>query len=151
MPTFYNATRSPAVYDAGAPRPRWILGATYENYSIKIVEEDPIAGRVYTLTSLPANRSFAYRRDGSRSFIYYCDGDTGRLYRKQVEPTQQAAVALPWPVPTRGTQPTVQCRGTTMRFNPDREWEGGSTGTVMFSYEQYGLFGIAEYFDVLPP
>jgi hypothetical protein len=148
----YNASYSPASHDTGdgdTPA-RWLIASDFSNSAIKSFDDAP-GGAVRSVTTLPiGTRSWAFRRDLSRGFIYFCDNSNGKLYRQQVEPTVGTAVALAWPVPVRGTQPTLQCRGYALRFDPQRSWDVGKTGTILFSYEQYGLMGVAEYYDELP-
>jgi hypothetical protein len=147
---FYNASPTPASYDSGGAQARWILATEWSNVGIRAYEERP-GGQVWDVTTLPQPMSFAYRRTAGHSYLYYCDSFDGHLYRKEVEP-DGLTVQLPWPVPVRAgdSLPTLRCNGNAMHFNPTRVWDTGKVGTLMFSFEQYGLWGVAEYYDEPP-
>ncbi len=151
-PIFYNASRVPGVYDpgnGGSVKPRWLIGSDWNNLELRAFEEDPATGTVYSVANMPlSTRSFTFRREEQRAFLYYCAGD-GRIVRRQLEPTVSSNVVLTWRTPVLGGVPTIECKGNAMRYDPLRFWAPGKTGTLQFSYEQYGLFGVAEYYDPL--
>ncbi len=150
----YNAARTPGVFDEGDAdtRPRWLIFSEWSHTLLKAFEDDPADGKVLDVASVTGgSRSFAFRRDGRRGFIYFCHWTEGKIYRQQIESisgpialASQTREALDWPVPLRDSLTTLQCNGHAMRYDPDRQ-------SVIFTYEQYGLYGVAEYVDTLPP
>lgn len=149
----YNGTFSPGVFDDGdADTPaRWLIASDWTNQYIKSFAVAP-TGTVNDVAAIMYNaRSWTFRRIGNRGFVYWCNDADGHIWRQQVEPIVGPYVELSWPVPERGMVSTLQCRGHSMRWHPERVFDTGKVGTIIFSYEQYGLMGLAEYYDPPPP
>lgn len=80
------------------------------------------------LVTLPrAFSNFSYRYAGDGLNFYYCSGD--KLYQYNYNSGMESLMA--WP------SSTIKCKGATL-YNPERN-------TVVFSFTQNGLDGVAEY------
>ncbi|MFG1483613.1 Ig-like domain-containing protein [Halobacteriovorax sp. HFRX-2_2] len=73
---------------------------------------------------------FVYTRRGGTQYLYYCYGS--RLYGHNID-TDTDLGALSW------TMPQLSCRGVQFDYNPTND-------SIIFPFEQNGLYGVAEYF-----
>lgn len=122
-PLRLNHTR--ATWDAYASR--WAImgsGAT----AIRSITSGGNLGTITTLAN--AARSFAYRHDASTHIAYYCSQTDQMLHKKDLATGVETTLA--WPIAS------VHCSGRALIYDPRRN-------TLVFPYEQDGLYGIAEY------
>ncbi|WP_412470671.1 tandem-95 repeat protein [Halobacteriovorax sp. RT-2-4] len=73
---------------------------------------------------------FVYTRRGGTQYLYYCYAS--RLYAHNID-TDTDLGALSW------TMPQLSCRGVEFDYNPTND-------SIIFPFEQNGLYGVAEYF-----
>lgn len=74
---------------------------------------------------------YTYTKVGAEEFLYYCY-DNGIIYKHNLT-TDTDLGALTWPTPN------LYCRGLKMEYN-------STNNSLVFPFEQNGLFGVAEYF-----
>ncbi|OQW50447.1 MAG: hypothetical protein A4S09_01240 [Proteobacteria bacterium SG_bin7] len=118
----------------------YMVGAVWDAFSsrwlVKDVSNAPIrsltvGGNMATFFTPPRNSSaFDYRRsaDLTTNTLYYCA--SGRLYKYNINTT--AETALTWPIST------MSCTGIRIKYDSTRD-------SIIFSYSQNGLYGMAEY------
>lgn len=109
---------------------RWITAIVYYGTQRDIYEFK--AGLIKKIGTTGANidDSFVYVNLDGSDYFFYCS--SGRI-RKFNLTTQIDEGLLPW------SMNNLSCRGRSMDFNP-------SNRSIIFPFEQNGLFGVGEYF-----
>ena len=108
---------------------KWWTGSQGQTYVFSIGEG---SSGVITQESLKSGiTSFAYRRNGTTEFIYYCGDADGRIYKHTVGQAASTDTALPWPIAS------MRCQGNGMVFDPNRL-------RIIFPFTANGLSGVAE-------
>lgn len=75
--------------------------------------------------------SYHYMKVGATEYLYYCH-DNGRIYQHNIT-TDSDMGALNWQISN------LNCKGLSLEYNP-------TNNSLLFPFEQNGLFGVAEYF-----
>lgn len=91
----------------------------------------PGGNMLYINTDQPVH-AFAYRRNASDEYIYYCSNTTRQIRRRHINSGTE--IALSWPITS------IKCDMGSMHWSTTRN-------SLIFVYEQNGLNGIAEYLD----
>lgn len=107
----------------------WKVSTRNTNKIYSIPASGSTTFTLYATTTSSALLSFDVVNDGMNPIVYYC-GTNGRLYKKNV--TSGVEVNLPLPLTS------MTCAGSSMYYHPGRN-------SLIFSYKQNLLFGIAEY------
>ncbi len=85
---------------------------------------------IFATLPRPVDESYLYRKEGTEEMVYYCS--SGSLY-KYNKTTSSDLGALTWPIAT------MACKGHTIEYNT-------TNNSLIFPFEQNGLYGITEYF-----
>jgi hypothetical protein len=127
LPTTGNNQFTGTTYDTTGTR--WLALVSGSNK----VRSFTIGGNVGTLLTLPSNAySFAYRRTGGSpaEIVYYCSTTDGKLHKHNMT----TDTTLAWPVTS------MACSGKSLIYNSTRN-------SLIFTYSQNGLMGVAEYLN----
>lgn len=119
-----------ATYDSLGTR--WIFRDSNDTQWLRTLTP---GGNIGSLTGTGTSiRAFAYRRNLAltENIVYYCSNADGLLYKKDLN--TNITTALSWSVPL------MQCRSRTLIYDATRN-------SLVFSYSQNGMFGIAEYLN----
>jgi VCBS repeat-containing protein len=81
-------------------------------------------------TARNIDESALWRNESGTDVLYYCYG--GRIYKHNIT-TDTDQGALSWPITN------LYCRGYKMDYNP-------TNNSIIFPFEQNGLYGVGEYF-----
>jgi len=116
-------------YDSNANR--YIMAKMYRGAQRRVIALNS-NGTVEQIAYTPRNidDGFTYARRSGVDYMYYCNGS--RLYAHNLT-TNTDLGALPW------TMTGFNCRGVQFDYNPVND-------SVIFPFEQNGLYGVAEYF-----
>lgn len=135
------AATSKIVYYSYAGMPTWdaaggrwvffrnIYGSTTNGREIWSAVQ---GGNLTKLATIPRNidQSYLYRKESGTDYMYYCAG--GRIYKHNIT-TNTDLGQLTWPINN------LYCRGLTIDYSAARN-------SLIFPFEQNGLFGVAEYY-----
>ena len=114
---------------------RWLF-SRYSDNNYKSIYDVTVGGTLEVFATLPSGpKGFTYRLKGTDEYIYYCSVTDSRLHRYHKQTSTD--VALSWPVPG------MACVGSALFYR-------SSTQGIVFSYQQNGMMGFAEYFDPMP-
>ncbi len=105
----------------------WLIGYAGRNYINSLPYGGGITAR-YVTTTHNLN-AFDYADIEGTRYLYYCSTG-GFLYRRNLTSGVEAQLPLP--------SPTIKCGGRSMFYSSTRE-------SLLFSFQQNGLWGIAEY------
>ncbi len=125
---YYDSWGSNAWWDA--TNNRWILAGRYR-----------IEGQIWSMTpggnavklartARNIDESALWINSAGNDYLYYCYG--GRIYQHNIT-TDSDMGGLSWPITN------LYCRGLSMDYNP-------TNNSIVFPFEQNGLYGIGEYF-----
>lgn len=109
---------------------RWITAVANGGTQKDIYEIYP-GGNIQKIGTTATNidDSFLYLNQSGTDYFYYCN--SGRIKKYNLT-TKTDLGALPW------SMTNLSCRGNKMDYNP-------VNNTIIFPFEQNGLFGVAEY------
>ncbi|ATH07825.1 hypothetical protein BIY24_07640 [Halobacteriovorax marinus] len=125
---YYDSWGSNAWWDAA--NGRWILAGRYrvERHIWSITP----GGNAVKLAQTARNidESALWINESGTDMLYYCYG--GKIYKHNITTNSDLNV-MSWPISN------LSCRGLKMDYNP-------TNNSIIFPFEQNGLYGIAEYF-----
>jgi hypothetical protein len=109
----------------------WVGGIHLTNRVFKMIP----GGNLVDIVNLPANAyNLTIKHNATENYIYYCSGTDRKLHRYNVNDANPATAdyTYAWPIPK------MECSGRSLIYSPSR-------GSLIFSYELNGLWGVAEY------
>ncbi|MFT6069839.1 MAG: VCBS repeat-containing protein [Bacteriovoracaceae bacterium] len=110
---------------------RWIMMAMHRNPEREVYSITP-GGTVDIIANFPRNvdASAIWLKEGATDVAYYCYGS--RIYKHNITTNTDLGV-LPWQMSN------LSCKGYKIDYNP-------TNNSLIFPFEQNGLYGVGEYF-----